>query len=636
MEGNPFGHYRLRRKLGEGGMGQVFEAYDTHTDRVVALKVLPEHSADNPEFRERFRRESRSAAALNDPHVIPIHGFGEIDGRLYLDMRLVDGSGMDAVLAQYGPMAPAAAVAIIEQVAEALTAAHSQGLIHRDVKPSNILVSASGFVYLIDFGIARVVAETGLTSVGAAIGTFAYMAPERLSIGQADARSDVYSLACVLYECLTGAKPYPAVSMEQQIAGHLTGQAPRPSSICPDVPIAFDEIIARGLAKDPTQRYQAATELAAAARFALVPVAVQEAATVRIQPSPFAKTSGSMGSAAAVRDTGRLRRNRIILSAIATVTAVAVTGACVWYTTRPDPHSPRLTAIDVGGVPTNVVMDPIAHTAFVTNNNNSISVIDTTSRTVIDTIKADGGLGCVALDPGTQFAYVNNIKDLEVVDAAARKFTETIRIPWGTPTKVLVDPGTHTVYVVSQTGGWSVVDPVSRTVTATFDTKDFMPLSVALDPSTHTAYVTSSQLSSMSVIDLASRTVTAAIDIGGRPKEIAIDPSTHTAYVTNGEGRSVSVVDLGLRRVTATIDIGGSQSGVAVDPATHTLYAVSKGSVPSVQIIDTVSRRISATVRIEDSQPWDPSADSVSVSVDPSTHAAYVVDTTGRISVIDP
>ncbi|MFC9897204.1 protein kinase [Nocardia sp. NPDC127579] len=267
MEGTPFGRYRLVALLGQGGMGQVYRAFDTGTDRVVALKLLPPQFAHDAVYRERFRREAQAAARLSEPHVIPIHDYGEIDGRLFLDMRLVEGADLGSLLVLDGPLPPPRAVAYIEQVAAALDAAHQAGLVHRDVKPSNVLVTAADFAYLIDFGIAAGAGDSSLTTTGATIGTFAYMAPERLSQGGYDGRADVYSLACVLYECLTGAKPFPGDSAERQIAAHLTEPPPRPSNGA--VPAAFDEVVARGMAKDPAQRYRTAGELAAAARAAV-------------------------------------------------------------------------------------------------------------------------------------------------------------------------------------------------------------------------------------------------------------------------------------------------------------------------------------------------------------------------------
>ena len=162
MEGTPFGRYRLIELLGRGGMGEVWKAFDTATNRVVAVKVLPANLANDPQFEQRFRREAFAAAGLANPHVVPIHTFGEIDGRLYVDMRLIEGRDLEGILA-HGPLEPARAVGIIDQVASALHAAHRIGLVHRDVKPSNILVDEEDFAYLIDFGIARAAGETGLT-----------------------------------------------------------------------------------------------------------------------------------------------------------------------------------------------------------------------------------------------------------------------------------------------------------------------------------------------------------------------------------------------------------------------------------------------------------------------------------------
>jgi serine/threonine protein kinase len=282
VQGTGFGRYRLLELLGRGGMGEVWKAYDTETDRIVAVKVLRADFADNDGYKQRFRREARAAAGLNEPHVVPIHNYGDIDGRLYVDMRLIQGLDLQSMLGT-GPLEPPRAVDIVGQVASALNGAHRIGLIHRDVKPSNILIAEGDFAYLIDFGIARTAADAGLTNTGMTIGTWAYMAPERFTSGTVDARADVYALACVLHEALTGSKPYPGDSMEQQIAGHLMKPPPRPSELRSGMPAAFDSVIAAGMAKEPRQRYPNTMELARAAK---------EAITAHVQlprpaPRPF-------------------------------------------------------------------------------------------------------------------------------------------------------------------------------------------------------------------------------------------------------------------------------------------------------------------------------------------------------------
>ncbi len=232
-------------------MGEVWRAHDTITNRVVAVKVLPAHLVDDKVFQQRFRREAQAAASLNEPHVVPIHDFGEIDGRLFVNMRLIEGQDLQALL-DGGALEPARAVGIIEQIAAALHAAHEVDLVHRDVKPSNILVSKGDFSYLIDFGIARAAGETGLTSTGAAVGTWAYMAPERFRAGEAHARADVYALACVLYQCLTGQVPFPGDTLEQIALAHIVEPPPQPSALRHGIPTAMDHVIVTGMAKNPT------------------------------------------------------------------------------------------------------------------------------------------------------------------------------------------------------------------------------------------------------------------------------------------------------------------------------------------------------------------------------------------------
>lgn len=266
--GTTFGKYNLTRLLGKGGGGAVYEAYDTGKGRTVALKILAEELSTNDTFRTRFQRESQAAAMLQEPHVIPIHDWGEIDGSLYIDMRLVQGQTLLDLIGQ-GPLTPARAVDIIGQVAAALDAAHGEGLIHRDVKPQNIIVTPADFVYLVDFGIAQTKGDPRLTTVGTQIGTLNYMAPERFNDRATTPAVDVYSLACVLYEALTGDAPFAGDSLEHLVAGHLVLPPPRPSAVNPRVPAALDDVVARGMAKDPDERYATAGALARAARRAL-------------------------------------------------------------------------------------------------------------------------------------------------------------------------------------------------------------------------------------------------------------------------------------------------------------------------------------------------------------------------------
>lgn len=332
MDGSRFGHYRLIELLGRGGMGEVYRAYDETTDRVVALKVLPEQLAHDEEYKLRFRREAHAAARLADPHIIPIHRYGEIDGRLYLDMRIVAGKDLDRIVLR-GPLDPRRAVAIIRQVAMALEAAHAAGLVHRDVKPSNILIDANDFAYLIDFGIARVSQETSLTGVGETPGTYAYMSPERFQTGRCDPRADVYALACVLYECLTGDRPFPSETTEQIMASHLFTPPPRPTATTAGVPPAFDRVIALGMAKDLGQRYQTARQLADAADDALRAGASNPAAhyaPTLTPPPPPPMPPPLPPPPPAPKPPSRNRIVVIATAAVAVVSVIAVVAVAAW------------------------------------------------------------------------------------------------------------------------------------------------------------------------------------------------------------------------------------------------------------------------------------------------------------------
>ncbi|WP_111511442.1 serine/threonine-protein kinase [Mycobacterium kyogaense] len=263
--GTRFGPYELRSVIGVGGMGEVYRAYDTARERMVAIKLLRPEMAADPSFQERFRRESRVAARLQEPHVIPVHDFGEIDGVLFIDMRLVEGASVKEVLRTHGPLQPRRAVAIIRQVAAALDAAHANGLVHRDIKPENVLLTPDDFAYLVDFGIAHGGGEATITSTGLVVGSCAYMAPERFSGERGGPASDVYSLACLLYETLTGVAPFEAADVRQVMSAHMFTAPPRPSIMRRGVSRAFDDVVTRGMAKAPGDRFTSAGDLARAA-----------------------------------------------------------------------------------------------------------------------------------------------------------------------------------------------------------------------------------------------------------------------------------------------------------------------------------------------------------------------------------
>jgi WD40 repeat protein/serine/threonine protein kinase len=264
-----FGRYRIQELLGQGGMGVVHRAYDTVNGRVIALKRLPGTITDR-DFRARFQRESRIVAGLRHPNVIPVNDFGEVDGDLFLDMKLVEGTDLRRMMGT-GALEHVRTIRILAQVAAALDAAHAKGLVHRDVKPSNILIDAQEHAYLADFGIAREMSAdaTVLTRSGDLVGTWDYMAPERMSSGRVDGRSDQYSLACVLFECLTGRLAHPAADPAAKVAAHLLQPPPAPSVFSPTITPALDAVVMRGMAKDPARRFPSASEMMAAAQAAV-------------------------------------------------------------------------------------------------------------------------------------------------------------------------------------------------------------------------------------------------------------------------------------------------------------------------------------------------------------------------------
>ena len=314
MVGDELAGYRLRGVLGRGGMSVVYEAENPRLGSTVALKVLAPELATNDLFRARFLRESRIAASLNHPNVIPIYDMGAHDDLLFIAMRYVVGSDLRAVLKAKGVLTPDQALLLIGQAGRALDAAHRNGLVHRDVKPGNILIeqgsddeSEPDHVYLSDFGLSKHAASrSGLTATGEFMGTVDYISPEQIKARPVDGRADIYSLGCVLYECLTGRVPFSKDINAAVIWAHVEEMPTAPSTVQPTLPPSIDHALAKALAKDPADRYATCRELVAAVRAALpgATSAVPHAATVLSSRPAAAEPFGSSLSGAAAGSAG--------------------------------------------------------------------------------------------------------------------------------------------------------------------------------------------------------------------------------------------------------------------------------------------------------------------------------------------
>lgn len=268
--GQSLGRYHIDAVLGRGGMGVVYRAHQERLERDVAVKVIAPELARDEGFRERFIRESRAAAAIEHPSVVPVYEAGELDdGTLFLAMRFVEGTDLGAILRKEGRLEPARATSLLGQVAAALDEAHASGLVHRDVKPANVLVSSrrgEERAFLTDFGLTkRTASEGGLTATGQWVGTVDYAAPEQIADERVDARADVYSLGCVLYHALTGTVPFQRETELAKLLAHASDPPPRPSDARHGLPPTLDEVVVRAMAKDPEERFPSAGDLGRAA-----------------------------------------------------------------------------------------------------------------------------------------------------------------------------------------------------------------------------------------------------------------------------------------------------------------------------------------------------------------------------------
>ncbi|HZN90864.1 MAG TPA: serine/threonine-protein kinase [Thermoleophilaceae bacterium] len=324
--GTTIGGYRIEELAGRGGMGVVYRATQRSLGRPVALKVISPELADDPRFRERFERESRLTASIDHPNVIPLYEAGAAGDALFMSMRWVPGTTLETLIKRGGGLDPARAAAIVAQVGAALDAAHAHGLLHRDVKPANVLVTEdpTEHVYLTDFGLVkRVGTDAHLTRTGQLLGTIDYVAPEQIRGEEVDARSDIYSLGCVLFHALTGRVPFETDNEVTKIYAHLSEPPPRPSNYVSGLPPGLDDVVSRAMAKDPADRFQTAGRLGRAAAAAADP-AGQLRSTVEDGAPPPWKAARSRRREAGRRRTWAWPAALALAAAAGTAVAVAL------------------------------------------------------------------------------------------------------------------------------------------------------------------------------------------------------------------------------------------------------------------------------------------------------------------------
>jgi YVTN family beta-propeller protein len=641
------------------------------------------------EYLARFRRESNVAARLRDPHVIPIHDFGEIDGRLFIDMRLVDGSDIATLLKRNGRIAPQRAVYLISQVAEALDAAHADHLVHRDIKPSNILVTSSDFVYVVDFGIARPIGgqQTSLTITGATMGTLHYMAPERFAGHDVDGRADVYSLACVLHECLTGAPPFRDKDLPALMYAQLYYGPPQASRLVEGIPPALDAVIARGMAKDREDRFPTAGTLAAAAREALLTEAPAPPPPMTPLPAPpWAEMPAPTWQAAPAEPAG----NRFAMGVpVSPTQTVLGDSAGDRGGTRPPENMPRGTSSDPDGgrlppgeataqpaprpawrrlsvlllaaaaalaVPIVLVLTASARsntggatgtgtagTAGTARTGNA-GVASTAPGVAVPkfggTIQVGQTPSYIEVAPNGKFAYIANpgAGAITVLNTADNLVSGTIHIPQGPPQFVSFSPDGRTAYVsVYKTNSTvhliAFVDTATGTVTATVPVNNFTPGPSTTSPGgrylyvpNHNTAMSGTDENVVDVIDTASKKLIGEIHVPANPHWVAFGKNGRF-YTTDHMSATVTVLNAATNGIITEIEVGETPHSEAVSPDGSRL-AVTSYAGNEVFLINTATDQEVARIPVG-KEPLD-------IAYSPDGRYLFTVDNLGNaVTVID-
>ena len=604
--------YRIEALIGRGGMGAVYRAEEQGLGRKVALKVIAPELAQDERFRERFLRESRIAASLDHPHVIPIYQAGDEDGLLFLAMRYVEGSDLAKVVAEDGALEPKRAVDLLSQIAEALDAAHEKGLIHRDVKPSNVLIAESAgreHCYLGDFGLTkRTGSLSGVSVAGEIVGTLEYVAPEQITGNALDERADVYSLGCVLYETLTGQSPFPRATDVALLWAHVHEEPTLPSQARPELPKELDTVLTRALAKEPGRRYRSAGELLAATRSALrlgdaPPAAAKQTSRRRLLLAGaaalglaaiaaalgFALLGGSSGlSSVSPNSVGAIDAgsNQLVAEVAVGVDpeAIAVGEGAVWSTnvgdetiSRIDPEntSARSDTIPVGGYPSDVAvgagavwvaLGPLAELVRVNSDSNEAG--SPSSALGAGTPCSGSPRASIAIGVGAVWFVcespalgrfdirTNQGRDVgleaDLIAGSSSVLSAFADIAFGLESLWIVDRNTNSIIEV---------DPVTI--------QKLRPISVGQAPTaiavgTDSLWVANEGDDTVTRVQIPGRGQTPTltqIPVGDGPVDVAFGEGA--VWVANSLGRSVSRIDPETNEVVETIGVGNAPQRLA-------------------------------------------------------------------------
>ncbi len=593
--GSTLAGYRIDAQLARGGMGVVYRATHLGLERQVALKVIARELADREGFRERFLRESRLAARLDHPAVVPIYDSREVDGELIVAMRLVPGGDLRKLIEREGPLQPARAVALLGQVAEALDAAHAAGIVHRDVKPHNVLVDGER-AYLSDFGLAKALGATGVASGASVVGTAEYMSPEQWRGGDVGPAADTYSLGCVLYEALTGIPPFARKEADTE----------------PEIPAGLEEVIERGVAKDPGDRYPSAGALIAAARERQ---SGELAATRVLSEADGERTTAPLGWA---RRFGRPRKRRdLALAGLAAVAlaAVAVLAAILLGGGGIDVSKP----IAIGRAPLRIAAGSEA--IWVTSEQDgTLTKLDPESGEPVGRpIQLGAGISGVAVGEGSVWVSDSAAGKLLRIDPKSGEVTRRIEVG-GRPGAVVY--GGYRVWVADLDGGgitavnakggrvfkqgiapreaplrlatgggglWVAIANTNRVRRVDEGTTSVSgPTITGANPAGLTVaggkvWVANSGSDTVTVVDLATRTVVGApIEVGRRPG--GVDAGPNYVWVTTVGDDAVTRIDVGSGEpVGSPIEVGPEPTAVAVGGSAVWVVNNGDGSVTRIE-----------------------------------------------------